>query len=71
MESGKKVVWSGYADGEFKVTSFSVDRYDVVNVVIQLGNKVEHLKITIEQAQEIGLINLNTLLPYFEAVKSR
>lgn len=44
------------------VTNFSVDPFDsVVKVVIQKGLTVNTISMTMERAQEIGLINLSTL----------
>lgn len=47
------------------VQSIYIDNFDeVITVIIQKGNQVDSVNITMQHAQEIGFINLDALKNY-------
>jgi hypothetical protein len=44
-----------------RISSVRVDQYDMVNIVVEHGMEVDTLVISMEKAEEIGLINFDVL----------
>ena len=62
---GSKLLTGDGRDVTHMVTSINVDSWNhMVTVVIEKGLTVDTVEITMEQAQDIGFINLNALEKY-------
>ena len=48
-----------------RITNISVDVFsNNVSVVIEKGTEVNHVNITLQQAEEMGFLNLEALKPF-------
>lgn len=52
-------------DPDVCVTSLYVDRDAMVNMVVQAHGRIHNLTVSMQEAQSIGLINLEALTPFF------
>ena len=67
---GKKIVWGNPICNDcYQIMSIHIPSYggdDIITIVIQKGNEINHTRMTIEHAQQIGFIDLSKLQPYIK-----
>ena len=72
MKTKPKIVYGGgpihvdsFSPADVNITSISIDnKQHIVRIVSEIGMKVKTVEFSMEYAQSIGFINLNTLKEY-------